>query len=102
VRGAAPSGVLNISISSPSADTLPAGTAPRQVETVALFGLAKASADDGPHAGNGLSIAIDITDFAKTLAGATQSALEQLDVRIEQPGSSTPITVERVKVFKQP
>jgi tyrosinase len=102
VRGAAPSGVLNISISSPSADTLPAGSAPRHVETVALFGLAKASASDGAHGGNGLSLAIDITDFAKSLANATQAALEQLDVRIEQPGSATPLTVERVKVFKQP
>ncbi len=102
VRGAAPSGVLNIAISSPSADTLPAGTAPRQVETIALFGLAKASASDGSHGGNGLSLTIDITDFAKTLVNATQAVLEQLDVRIEQPESTTPITVERVKVFKQP
>jgi tyrosinase len=102
VRGTDASGVLSVSISSPSAETLPAGAAPRYVETVALFGLAKASESDGAHAGSGLNIAIDITDFAKTLAQATQTALEELDIRIEQPGSSTPITVERVKVVKQP
>lgn len=102
VRGAAPSGVLKITITSPSAETLPAGTAPEQVKTVALFGLAKASAGDGPHGGNGLNVAIDITDFAKRLANATQSDLEKLDVHIEQPGASTPITVERVKLYKQP
>jgi tyrosinase len=103
VRGAAPSGVLNVFVSLPAQGTVPA-SAPELVDTITLFGLAKASAPAGQHGGNGLTFALDITQLAKSLSVQSQSDLTQLQVRIEQPGGGNlaPITVERVSVFRQP
>ena len=100
VRGAAPSGVLDIYVSLPASAAMSA-SAPEHVESLALFGLAKASRTDGDHAGNGLSFAIDITELAKSLAQRSGAALDQLDVQLRQPGSDEPITVERVSVYRQ-
>ena len=103
IRGAAPSGVLNVFVSLPAQGTVPA-SAPELVDTVTLFGLAKAAAVDGPHGANGLTVAIDITELAKSLAILSQSSLDQLQVRIEQPGGEKlqPISVGRVSIFRQP
>jgi tyrosinase len=103
VRGAAPSGVLNVFVGLPASGTTPAA-APQLVDTVTLFGLAKASATTGQHGGNGLTFAIDITSLAKSLSQQAQTNLTTLQVRIEQPGGANlePITVERVSVFRQP
>ena len=103
VRGAAPSGVLNVFVSLPASGTTPA-SAPEFVDTVTLFGLAKASATSGAHGGNGLTFAVDITDLARSLSQQSQSDLKQLQIRIEQPGGANlgPITVERVSIFRQP
>jgi tyrosinase len=104
VRGTSPSGVLNIYVSLPADGAVPA-SAPEYVDTVALFGLAKASAPDGGHGGNGLNVAVDITDLARTLARASDTDLQRLEIRIEQPGdggASNPITVERVSIYRQP
>ena len=102
IRGAPSSGVLNIYVSAAPAG---AGLASEEehVESVALFGLAKASAPDGSHGGNGISVAIDITDLANRLARDAEDVLARLDIRVEQPGEgSHPITVGRVSVYKQP
>lgn len=98
VRGAAPSGVLNVYVSPHT------GGEPVLADTVALFGLGKASGPDAEHGGNGLSIAIDITDLARTLAAAGDADLDQLSVSIEQPDQNPgqPITVERISVYRQP
>lgn len=104
VRGAAPSGVLNVYASLP-ADGLESASAPELVDTVALFGLAKASSEEGAHGGNGLNIAIDITDLARKLAQRSPTALDRLEIRVEQPGedsASHPITVERISLYRQP
>lgn len=103
IRGVAPSGVLNVFVSLPAQGTMPA-SAPELVDTVTLFGLAKATAVDGKHGANGLTVAIDITELAKSLATQSQASLEQLQVRIEQPGGADlkPISVGRVSIFRQP
>jgi hypothetical protein len=77
---------------------------PVAVKTVALFGLAKASSPDGPHAGNGLGVSIDITETANALMARTRASLDQLEVRIEQPGAAAAggITVDNVTVVSQP
>ncbi len=95
IRGNAPSGVLTVSIGSP-------GAAARHADTVALFGLAKASASDGPHGGNGLGATIDITDATQAILDAGGS-LDQLNVAIEQPEADPgrEITVDRVSVVAQ-
>lgn len=78
------------------------GAAARHADTVALFGLANASAGDGPHGGNGLGATIDITEVAQGLLDAGAS-LEQLHVAIEQPEADVgnEITVDRVSVVAQ-
>jgi len=103
VRGAAPSGVLSVFMTVPTDGAVPA-SAPEYVDTVALFGLAKASAGDGSHGGNGLTFALDITDISRRLAQASQETLDRVEVRIEQAGATAehPITVERVSVYRQP
>ena len=104
VRGAAPSGVLSVSIRNAAAG--PADAAPPvAVRTVALFGLAKASSPDRGHGGNGISVAVDVTDALKELGQAAGAPLESLEVRLEQPGAAEgakPITVERVSLYRQP
>jgi tyrosinase len=104
VRGASPSGVLNVYVSLPADGAVPA-SAPEYVDTVALFGLAKASEQDGRHGGNGLNVTVDITDLARDLARSSDAELNRLEVRVEQPGEGSadhPITVERISLYRQP
>lgn len=96
VRGEAASGALNVSIKPPGSarSTL--------VETVTLFGLARASSTEGRHGGNGLSIAIEITDEVKAIQSGPITP-DALGVEISQPGGiATPITVDRVSIYKKP
>ncbi len=105
VRGAKPSGVLNIHVSLPAPAGTESAAAPEKVHPVALFGLAKASAAETAHGGSGISVAVDITDIARQLVGQNQRALEQLQVHLDQPGQGgdkPPITVERVSIYTQP
>jgi tyrosinase len=102
VRGTAPSGVLNVYLSLPASLGLPASV-PEVVDTVSLFGLGKASREDGEHGGNGLTVALDITDLVRSLRAGVDGDLDQLQVRLEQPQGAElpPITVERVSVYRQ-
>jgi tyrosinase len=103
IRGTSASGVLNVLISAPAQSTLFAFASPVPVKSVALFGLAKASAPDGAHGGNGISIALDITEIAGQLAKEEGPVRDQFIVHLKQPGEreSSPITVGRVSVYKQ-
>ena len=93
IRGDTPSAALSVSIK--AADS----AQPAIVETVTLFGLGRASSTQGRHAGNGLSVAIEITDKLLSLKAAPAS----LAVEISQPeGTQTPITVDRVSIYKSP
>jgi tyrosinase len=76
---------------------------PVPVKTVALFGLAKASSREGPHAGNGLGVSIDITETANALMARTGARLDQIEVRVEQPAAAVAgdITVDNVTVVSQ-
>lgn len=94
VRGEAASGVLNVVVGAGQTGASPVS------ETVVLFGLARASTTEGHQAGNGLSVAIDITDLVRRLGGPVQP--EALGVQISQPeGVETPVTVDRVSVYKR-
>jgi tyrosinase len=80
-----------------------AGKKASYTQSVALFGLAKASAADGEHGGNGINVAVDITEIAGKLTGAGAS-LDQLEVSIEQEDAGpnpAPVTVERISIYKQ-
>ena len=104
VRGEAPSATLILRIGAPAAGAVPASES-SYVKSVALFGLAKASASDGEHGGNGINVAVDITDIAKKLAQEAGVPVDKLEVHIEQasvaPGQPA-VTVERISIYKQP
>ncbi|MEY2925751.1 MAG: hypothetical protein RL367_228 [Pseudomonadota bacterium] len=101
VRGTGASGVLNVLVGLPATAGSPA-VEPTLVDTVALFGLANATAKRGKHAGNGITLVVDISALAKTLAG--EGDLDRLEVHLEQPGDheKTEITVGRISVYHQP
>ena len=95
VRGKSPSGALTVSIKPPGSDRT------ETVETVALFGLARASLTEGRHAGNGISVAIEITEQVHALQGGPVTPAA-LGVEIFQPGDvKSPITVDRVSIYKK-
>jgi tyrosinase len=100
VKGAAASGVLTVRIFLPGADeNLP----PREAtKTLVFFGLANATTTDGPHAGNGLSATVEITDITKNLLDRAGGTLGTLDVQLSQPqGSDTPISVDRISIYSR-
>jgi tyrosinase len=104
VRGSTPSGVLTVSLRPKQPGVIPAADVPPVVlKSVALFGLAIASANDGPHGGNGVNVAIDVTELIKQLGHDIGAPLEELEVRLEQPGGAAtrPITVERVSLYRR-
>jgi len=100
IRGTLPSGILDVRV------IITAGTAvsePELVDTLALFGLGKASRTDGAHAGAGVTVAIDITELVEKVETKAGAAVEAVDVRFNQPdGGETPITVERVSLYSAP
>ena len=101
IRGRASSATLTVRISAPAAaSALTEG--PSFSQSIDLFGLAESSGADGEHGGNGISVAIDITEIANQLAPDSGTPVEQLEVRIEQEDAEAPVTVERVSIYKQP
>ena len=103
VRGTAPSARLMIRIGAPSAGAALAEDSSYSVP-VALFGLKQATASDGEHGGNGINVAVDITEIAGKLQEEAGASIDQLQVRIEQQaeGEVSPITVDRISIYKQP
>jgi tyrosinase len=97
IRGATPTGLITVYIG------LPGGKGMTLVDSVELFGLGKASDAQGKHGGNGMSVALDISKLAQSLRTQSPQALNEMEVRIEQPDSpmKATITVERVSVSAQ-
>ena len=99
IKGSTPSGTLNVYLKN-------AAGAYEFLETLSLFGLAKASSDDDPHGGNGMGVAIDVTRQLDDMMTGAEGAPETLDVRIEQITAegeeAAPITVGRVSLYEQP
>jgi tyrosinase len=103
VRGTSPSALLMLRIGAPAAGAVPAADSSFLVP-VALFGLAQSSAPDGDHGGNGINVAVDITDIARSLAQTAGTSLEQFQVQIEHDQheeNPEPVTVERISIYKQ-
>ena len=97
VRGETASSVLNVYIGLPDGHR-------ELADTLALFGLQKASQEDGDHAGNGLTYTIDITGPANKLIASHGATLDMLEVTIEQPeeAKAAPVPVERISIYRQP
>ncbi len=76
----------------------------RQVGSVSLFGLRRASAADGAHGGEGLDFELDITNVIDSLFLGNALDASALDVKIE-PNHEVPadehLTVGRVSVYRQ-
>ncbi len=76
----------------------------QQVGTVALFGLQRASSQDGQQGGRGLAFLFDITDIVDNLFVANELDVDSLDVSIEPNNAFADlaqITVGRVSVYRQ-
>ncbi len=74
------------------------------VGRVALFGLQRASSQDGAHGGEGLTFVLDITNVVDNLFLGNALDANSLDVRIE-PNHEVPddeeLSVGRVSVYRQ-
>lgn len=77
----------------------------REVGTVALFGLRRASDSDGRHGGGGLTFVLDITNIVDDMFVDNSLDTDSLDVRIT-PTKAVPeganISVGRISVYRQP
>lgn len=103
IQGAAPSSALSVYVGLPPGARAP-GSPPTRVKTVTLFGLRKASqATASGNAGNGMSVAVDITDRFRGLAAEFGATPAELEVHIEQPGPlrGSTITVGKVSIMTQ-
>ena len=103
ITGTAPSAVLDVFVNVPGQDPPPDRAAYR-ADTLYLFGLDKASDQDGPHAGAGLGFSIDITDLAQRLGDAGRFDPERLEVSLVPVGGSSdarPVTVGRVSILRR-
>jgi tyrosinase len=72
--------------------------------SIAPFGLAKASAADEEHSGQGLTFVLDITDIVDRLHLSNSFDVDSLPVRIvpvHPIPDETPITVGRISIFRQ-
>ena len=96
VKGNKASGVLNVILTAPGGD--PTEASADAVKTVAFFGLANATSAEGPHAGNGLSATVEITEIARRLQA--DRPLDEIEAHVAQPGGSgAEITVDRISVY---
>ena len=96
VRGASPSSVLNVVLTPPGDD--PGAAGPEATKTVALFGLANASAADGPHGGSGLSATVEITDIVNALQAVNPAEIEA-HIALPETAGDTEITIERISIY---
>lgn len=76
----------------------------KEAGTVALFGLRRASLEDGQHGGNGLTFELDITNIIDNMFLDNSLDVDSLDVII-LPSQAVPIdaniSVGRVSVYRQ-
>ena len=103
VRGLADSTVFQVYVGLPDGAN-PADHPERLASSVALFGVRKASLADGEHAGQGLTIALEITNIIDTLHLTNALDVDALDVRIV-PVRPVPeeaqVSIGRVSIFRQ-
>ncbi len=72
--------------------------------TVALFGLRRASMEDGQHGGQGLTFVLDVTEIIDNLHMNNALDVDSLDVRITPNNSISEdanISVGRISIYRQ-
>lgn len=103
VTGESPSAVIDVFVNLPdqkAGDEM----AQYRAESLYLFGLNKASAPDGTHAGNGLGFTIDITELAQRLTDTGEFNPNSVNVSIFPVGGASadqPVKVGRVSVLRR-
>lgn len=96
VKGSSATGVIKVVLTGP--DGNPAEALPEAVKTVAFFGLANATSAQGPHAGNGLSATVEISDFVRRIEAESQ--MDKIEAHIAQPSEGAEdITVDRISIY---
>ena len=103
VRGTNDATSFGVYINVPDGED-PAKHPDHKAGNVALFGLSKASAMDGPHVGDGLTLVVDITHVIDTLHLAGQLNVNQLHVRLvpnKPVPDAKPITIGNIRIFRQ-
>lgn len=97
VRGMSPSAVLNLSIRKPGEDSVAAK------KSLVFFGLANATARDGPHGGGGLTATVEVTDEVRDLGILDATGVAGLEVEVEQAVSgAASVTVDRITLYAKP
>lgn len=103
VRGVDDSAILQVYVDLPEGAS-PADHPELRAGSLALFGLEQASLPDGPHAGQGLNLGLEITKVIDTLQVDDKLNTNALDVRIV-PRNPVPedakISIGRVSIFRQ-
>ena len=99
VRGTNDATTFSVYINVPDGED-PAKHPELKAGNVALFGLSKASAMDGTHAGDGLTLTVEITHVIDTLHLAGQLNVNQLHVRLV-PNRPVPDSSQRRRKPKQ-
>ena len=103
VRGANDATALTVYINVPEGDD-PAKHPELKAGSIGLFGLSKASAMDGPHAGDGLNFSIEISHVIDTLHLRGALNVNQLHVNIvprKPVPNQEPVTIGHISVYRQ-
>jgi tyrosinase len=103
VRGLNDATVFNVYINLPEGDD-PAKHPELRAGSISLFGVSKASAMDGPHAGDGLTFVVEITHVIDTLHLAGKLNVDQLHVSLvpRRPvPEGSPVTIGHISIFRQ-
>ena len=103
VRGANDATALTVYINVPEGDD-PAKHPELKAGSIGLFGLSKASAMDGPHAGDGLNFSIEISHVIDTLHLRGALNVNQLHVSIvprKPVPNQEPVTIGHISVYRQ-
>jgi tyrosinase len=101
IKGLNDAAVLAVYVS--AAKGSEADKAERLVGSVSLFGATKASDKEGPHAGNGLAAAIEITDAVRGPGGAALLDAKRLNVHLVPETEVAPehkISIGRVSIYR--
>jgi tyrosinase len=80
-----------------------ADKAEKLVGSFSLFGASKASSKDGPHAGNGLTTVLEITDTLREAGGAALLDASRVNVHLVPQTEVSPahkISVGRVSIYR--
>jgi tyrosinase len=103
VRGANDATAFSVYINLPEGDD-PAKHPELKAGSVGLFGLSKASAMDGAHAGDGLDFTLEITHVIDTLHLRGALNVDQLHVRLvplKPVPDKAPVSIGHISIYRQ-